>query len=62
MSASLEIVSKADRCWYFRSMTWAGKQGFQKPIDVDFMVAGKPHGKFVSLLLSKLLSSSTGIS
>ncbi|EFP88343.2 uncharacterized protein PGTG_14427 [Puccinia graminis f. sp. tritici CRL 75-36-700-3] len=29
-----------------QGMTWAGKQGFQKPIDADFMVAGKPHGKF----------------
>ncbi|KAA1077550.1 hypothetical protein PGT21_011640 [Puccinia graminis f. sp. tritici] len=29
-----------------QSMTWGGKQGFQKPIDTNFMVAGKLHGKY----------------
>ncbi|WAQ87133.1 hypothetical protein PtA15_8A34 [Puccinia triticina] len=29
-----------------QSMTWAGKQGFTKPIDVDFKVDGKSLGNF----------------
>ncbi|POW00850.1 hypothetical protein PSTT_12852, partial [Puccinia striiformis] len=28
-----------------QSMTWGGKQGFQTPINANFMVSGKPNGK-----------------